>query len=322
MTTHAVAGYAHPAYAAALAEHGPPVSLPASGGWLLARPIPGDARRDLVGCYPLFACPAWTSLEGDLAALAASHVSVTLVADPFGAHDERLLARCFPDLRVPYKEHFVTDLRRPDAAIVVSHHRRNARRALQAVDVEACAHPPAHLDAWVALYAELTRRHGIAGPAAFSRASFAAQLAVPGLVALRAVRGDETVGMTLWYEQGDVAYYHLGAYSDAGYEHRAAFALFSAALAHFRGRVGWLALGAGAGVTSDGRDGLSRFKRGWATGTRTAWLCGRVLDPAAYGALVAARADDAAPGLRAAYFPAYRAAPRPTSGGGGTPEEP
>ena len=108
--------------------------------------------------------------------------------------------------------------------------------------------------------------------------------------------------MTLWYEQDDVAYYHLAAYSDAGYEHRAAFALFSAALAHFRGRVDWLALGAGAGAAATDDDGLARFKRGWATGTRTAYLCGRVLDPARYRALAGAGA-----GMAAAYFPAYRA---------------
>ena len=111
--------------------------------------------------------------------------------------------------------------------------------------------------------------------------------------------------MTLWYEQAPAAYYHLGAYDDAGYAHGAAYALFAAALAHFRGRVPWLALGAGAGVTGDEGDGLTRFKRGWATGTRTAVLGGRVLDAAAYARLAAGRAADA--GAPPGFFPAYRA---------------
>ena len=42
-----------------------------------------------------------------------------------------------------------------------------------------------------------------------------------------------------------------------------------------------------------------RFKRGWATGTRTAHFCGRVLDPERYAQLAGAAATS--------YFPAYRA---------------
>lgn len=302
MSDAAARGYAHPAYAAALAEIGRPRRLSHSDGWVLERPIPGTDLHDAVGCYPLFACARWDGLERDVRELTGV-VSLTLVTDPFGAYDAALLARCFPDRCVAFKEHFVTDLRRPDDAIVSRHHRRNVLRARRAVDVEVCARPLDRLDDWAALYAHLVRRHDVRGPAAFSRRSLAAQLAVPGIVALRADRGGETVGMTLWYERDDVADYHLGAYSEAGYAHGAASAIFAAALAHFRDRVRWLALGAGAGVASDGEDGLSRFKRGWATGTRTAYLCGRVLDAPAYAALAPGHGAGVAPG----YFPAYRA---------------
>ncbi|HEY0972520.1 MAG TPA: GNAT family N-acetyltransferase [Gemmatimonadales bacterium] len=295
-------GYHHPGYARALAELGVPRALPASGGWLLERPIGRDGMRDLTGCYPLFACGRWDRLEEDLAELPPELVSVTLVADPFGAHDARMLARCFPERCVPFKRHFVADLTRPGGAIASPHHRRNIRRASRTVEVERCARPVDQLDAWVSLYGNLIRRHGIEGVAAFSRESFAAQLAVPGIVALRAVRGGDTVGMTLWYQQGDVAYYHLGAYSDAGYEAGAAFALFAEAFTHFRGAVHWLALGAGAGLRADDGDGLSRFKRGWATGTRVAYLCGRVLDPRRYAALVRAAGAEG----EEDFFPAYR----------------
>ncbi len=293
-----VAGYAHPAYAHAVAGDGLPLPLSESGGWLIERAIPGMHLHDATGCYPIFACPRWAGLEADLSALPTRLIAVTLVTDPFGDHTPALLARSFPDRCVPYKEHHVTDLSQTDDAIISAHHRRNVRRATAAVAIEPCSAPDAFLDEWVSLYGNLARRHGIVGPASFSHASFAAQLTVPGLHALRATRNGETVGMTLWYEQGDVAYYHLGAYSDVGYEHRAAFALFAAALDHFRGVVGWLSLGAGAGVTNDGDDGLTRFKRGWATGTRSAYLCGRVLDRERYAALA---------GSPSTYFPAYRA---------------
>lgn len=61
-------------------------------------------------------------------------------------------------------------------------------------------------------------------------------------------------------------------------------------------------LGAGAGIDDKGTDGLTRFKRGWSTGTRTAYFCGRVFDHAKYSELVRATSASATN-----YFPAYRA---------------
>lgn len=295
-------GYTHPAYAGSLAEIGEPRRLPASAGWLLVRAIPGSPWRDGLGPYPLFACRDWSRLGDDLEALAGELVAVCLVTDPFAEADEAGLRRAFPDLARRFKEHFVVDLARP---AVSAHHRRNLRRALSAVDaveVERCAEPRRHLDEWCALYGALVERHGIHGIPAFSRAAFAAQLEVPGLVALRAVRGGETVAMTLWFEQEGRAYYHLGAASPEGYRAGASFALFAAAIARFReAGLEWLDLGAGAGAHGPGSAGLARFKRGWATGTRPAWLCGRVLDRERYRELVAARG-----GVANGWFPAYR----------------
>ncbi|PYS84869.1 MAG: hypothetical protein DMF67_03065 [Acidobacteria bacterium] len=203
---------------------------------------------------------------------------------------------------VPFKQHFVVDLSRAPEEFVHAHHRRNARKALRELRVEECANPAEFLDDWVALYGVLVERHGIAGVAAFSRESFAGQLAVPGVAALRAVRDGETLGMLLWYVQGEVAYYHLGAYSERGYELLASFALFSHAIDYFRRRgLRWLNLGGGAGAEGGSASGLSRFKRGWATGVRTAYFCGRVLDRGRYEEIV--RAKKIPP---TSYFPAYR----------------
>ena len=111
-----------------------------------------------------------------------------------------------------------------------------------------------------------------------------------------------TVGMTLWYVQDTVAYYHLGASSDLGYELRASFALFWLAIEYFASKgLHWLNLGAAAGITSAADNGLSRFKRGWSTGTRTAYVCGGIFAPDKYSELVKATNHPTTK-----YFPAYR----------------
>ncbi|HEV2852071.1 MAG TPA: hypothetical protein VHC97_04630 [Thermoanaerobaculia bacterium] len=292
-------GYLHPGYAASLAGLGKPRLLPASGGWILEREIPGSSGRDAMGCYPLFACQCWDRLEEDLRDLEGL-VSLALVADPFGDYDEPLLRRCF-DRVVPFKRHFVVDLGRPLAEIGSKHHRYYQRRASAGVEVEECPCPAEHLDEWTGLYGHLVRRHGLTGIQAFSRAAFAAQLSTPGLVMLRAVHLGETVGIHLWYLQGEVAYSHLQASSDLGYRLMASYALYGAALRLLAPWVRWLDLGAGAGIAEPSR-GLEQFKAGWATGTRTAWFCGRVLDPERYATLSAGAGREPAD-----YFPAYRA---------------
>ena len=83
-------GYGHPSYAASFAEFGTPRRLTRSGGWLLERSIPHAEARDAMGCYPLFVCQDWRGLEADLDEI-DDLVSVSLVTDPFGDHDEALL---------------------------------------------------------------------------------------------------------------------------------------------------------------------------------------------------------------------------------------
>jgi len=301
-TAQRLTGYLHAGYAESLSEYGTPRQLPRSGAWILQRHIPGFPQRDAMGCYPLFACRDWAGLEADLDDLRGELLSLAVVADPFGDHGEGRLARCFPDVVFAYKDHFVVDLSASADDHVSPHHRRNAARAQKSVDVRCCEDPPRTLTTWTALYDVLIERHGIQGMRAFSRRSFAAQLKVPGMVAFKAVCRDRTVGMLLWYVQGSVAYYHLGAHNDVGYETRASFALFWFALEYFaRCGLRWLDLGAGAG-TKQKADGLTRFKRGWSTGTRPAYFCGRILDPAAYQAITRAKGIPA----KTDYFPAYR----------------
>lgn len=257
-----------------------------------------------MGCYPLFSCSDWRLLEQDFRTLSDDIIALSLVTDPFGNWDESLLKSTFTTLCKPYKQHFVTDLSIPTTTFVSSHHQRNARKSLAKLSVETVMYPDEEcLNTWCAMYENLAAKHVITGPTSFSRSIFRGMMDIPGLIILRACNDVSTVGMLLWYVHGDVAYYHLGAYSQQGYTLKASFALFDAAIKYFsQAGVRWLNLGAGAGISGSGDDGLSRFKEGWSTGTKPVFFCGQIFNRSAYDQLVAAKHAETAN-----YFPAYRA---------------
>jgi hypothetical protein len=278
-------GYLNPLYAASMGEFGRPLELSHSAGFLLQRAIPDTSRCDAMGLYPLFCCEDWSGLAADLEALRDRVISVVLVTDPFGDFDPPVLAGAFNHGLVPYKVHHVMDMQIPVAESACPHHRRNARKSLERLVVEEVSEPLRFLDTWCALYAELTTRHQINDLSRFSRRAFEIQLTIPGLVAFRAIEGDATVGMVLWYCQRDVAYYHLAAYSPQGYKHKASYGLFWTSAQRLRDRVRWLSLGAGAGASCDGDDGLTRFKKGWSSLVRPTYLGRYVARPEIYAEL-------------------------------------
>ncbi len=295
-------GYASPEYARSLAEFGEPRYLPHCDGWLLERKIPGTAAHDAMGCYPLFSCTNWAMLKLDLELLEDDLVSVAIVADPLGDCERGWLEECFPAVAREFKAHYLVDLATDPEHFVSAHHRRNVRFAQREVEILQCDPASKWLDRWCALYGSLIQRHDISGIKAFSRASFAAQLEMPDLRAWRAVSRGETVAMTLWLVRDDIAYYHLGATSERGYQTRANFAMFWQVLRDLRSEGIRIAnLGASAGLGDLASDGLGRFKRGWSNGSTPALFCGRINDHDAYRCLTtSARAE------RSGYFPAYR----------------
>ena len=297
-----VTGYMHPLYAESLEEFGTPRELRRCRGWVLERQVPGLCHRDAMGCYPLFACQDWSQLHVDLEDLASDLVSVSLVTDPFGQYDRGCLDQCFKDVVLPFKEHFVIDLGPPMNTFVSQHHRRYAAKSFRDLSVERCEDPTLFIDEWIKLYATLIERRHISGIAKFSISAFTKQLRVPGIVSFRAVYNDTTVGMLLWYVQGEVGYYHLGAESALGYELLASFPLFWFSIEYFGNTaLRWLDLGAGPGIRGSPTDGLSQFKKGWSNGTRTAYFCGRIFDHARYEEIVKAKGT-----CGTDYFPAYR----------------
>jgi hypothetical protein len=294
------AGYCHRAYAASFAEFGVPYRLRHSDSWLLARVIPGSENHDAMGCYPLFCCGDWSGLAADMENAAHHLVSVVLVTDPFGTFCPSDLAGAF-DSVIPWKQHFVTELDRYPPEIQHPRTRRNLRKALESIEVEVCAHPTDRLEEWNELYQQLCLRRRITGLRAFSPATFRAMLKVPGLVMFRAAIKDETVGLHLWMQQDNVAHGHLGATNELGYRHMASYALYWFAIEHFRHKVEFLGLGAAPGNGEHRDDGLLKFKRPWATATRTTYFCTRILNQDKYNSLVAATATTGSQ-----HFPAYR----------------
>lgn len=294
-------GYRGPAYPHALVHVGRPVALERSRGWCLLRPIEGTDACDACGPYPLCVCDDWKRIAEDAAALSSAAVSLTLVTDPFADVSPRTLAGAFPDLCIPFKRHYVV---RPGTAPVDDHHRRNVRVGLRNTEVDIEDGADRWLPDWIRLYDHLVLRHSIDGVARFSPESFARQFRVPGMLVARATVAGDVVGMTLWAVDGERAYYHLGAYDDRGYRARASYAMFSRVFDALAARgVREVGLGAGAGERASSA-GLERFKRGWATETRQVYLCGRILDQAAYEAACRSRGRLGVQG----FFPAYRAA--------------
>jgi hypothetical protein len=293
-------GYLHRLYAESFAEYGSPRELANAGGWILQRQIPIRGLQDAMGCYPMFCCRDWQRMGDDLNQLRDNLVSFSIVADPFGSYTADLLKAHF-DVVLPYKQHFIADLSLPLERFTSARHRNYAHRALQNISIEVCSNPVAHLDEWVMLYDHLIERHHITGMCRFSRGCFKSQFSVPGLVMFRATEDNEPLSLDLWYVQGNVAQGHLVGTSPRGYELHVAYGLKLFILQYFAGKVRWVNFGGVPGVNANIDNGLADFKRGWSSETRTAFLCGKILNPQVYQEMVrATRSEDTN------YFPAYR----------------
>jgi len=301
--------YASAGYAASLGHIGAPIELEHGRGWVLERTIPDTSLADAIGCYPLFSCQRWSQLGDDLPVLARRGlVSVSLVADAFAGLPAAVDS--WFEVRRPFKRHCVADLALGPERIASQHHRYEARKALRLLEVDVCWRPANHLAEWCALYACLVARHRISGARLFPDAAFRALFAIEGVALMRAGLDGKTVGAQILVLQADVAHAHLAAFSDAGYRLGASYALDWVALHAMREHARWIDWGGPSGAARG--DGLARYKKGWASGTRATWLLGAVLDRAAFRSLTGTHpASD--------YFPPYRVGEfRSSAGADGT----
>ncbi len=297
-------GYASRLYAESL-RIGKPVLLKQSGGYLIERNFPsknGATDYDLTGPYPVYSCKNWSRLSDDIHSLEKHNISVSLVTDPFFDCDIDYLETIFTDKFVLFKKHYIVNLSEDLDSHISRNHKRNIKRAQNNVDIEIIDRPYEIIDSWIELYANLAKRHGIQGVADFSAKSFELKLSLPGMIAAVAYSNGVPVGIVLWYFGKDVAYYHLAAYSNLGYELKASFPLFYKSLQYLRDKVDFLSLGGGAGLGNDEQDGLTRFKAGWAKESRDVYFCGKILNSKRDRSICEENNQK-----ESRFFPAYRA---------------
>ena len=291
--------YASQLYADALSHVGRALPVDAWGSFVLARRLPGDAGQDAIGAYPMATMDPGGDLAAGLAELAGRGlVSLVMVPDPFVSPPPERLAAAF-DVCRPFKTHYLVE---PARGLEFSkHHRDRVRRGARRCRIEQVALAD-NLSVWRHLYGELVDRRSIRGAADFTPEYFVTLARAPDLVAFAALVEGRPAAMTLWFEHAGVAYNHLTASNPLGYANGANFALYGAAIEHFRA-ANVMNLGGGAGLDDDPEDGLAAFKRGFANGSTQALVCGAVLDAERYASLTAGLAETT-------FFPAYRAPAR------------
>lgn len=301
-TSKPASPYASSAYLESCSHLGEPVEV--RGTRWLRRPIDESGSDfDLCGAYPLWTCDAPAELPDAFEALAPQGVCAVAVVDPLLAQAQgATLARAFSELWMPFKRHYLVDLRADFEGARSKHHRQAVRRAAKRVSIERAADPMAHAEEWVSLYGHLRERLGFHGaPADFSDRDLAAQLALPGATYWRALVEGDCVAASVWLESAGVTAYHLSAASPAARSTEAPYGLMDAALREAAERgLETATLGGAAGLEDDPSDGLAYFKSGWSTDQAPAFLGGRVLQPERYAELCAGRETST-------FFPAYRA---------------
>lgn len=293
-------GYLHPLYAKSFSAIGKPIVLSKSGGWLIRRRIPETEYFDAMGPYPLFFCEDWHSLLDDLNALREELVSVSFVIGPFTEIPKDQYEEYF-DIFRPYKDHYYYDSAYPLEETISKNNKKNARKALKSVSVDMVTSPDINLDEWSDLYSNLIERHDIKGIRAFSRESFALQILIPDTLFFRAWYEGKIVGGNLFYIQNDVAYGHLMAQTDEGYQLGAAHAIKWTALKYLTEKVSYVNFGGATGDEHSRLTGLDKFKQRWTNRIGKSYFCGKILNQNLYGALAMSSNTK-----NSSWFPVYR----------------
>jgi len=276
-----MSGYLHPLYVQSFSEIGTPLFLPRSKGWLVKREIPSTNYYDAMGPYPLFFCDHWYALIEDLNDLSDELVSVSLVIGPMMKFSKGSYSEYF-DIFKEYKDHYILDLSKPLEETISKGRRRDSRRALRCLSVNLEISPNINLDEWVSLYENLIKRHKIKGIRAFSKYGFQIQLSIPNTHYFRVLHKDQAVGGNLFFIQNNVAYAHLSAFTDEGYELGAPYAVKWVALEYLSSLVNWINFGGSTHNEGDSISGLDKFKKGWSNWIEKSYYCGKILDREKY----------------------------------------
>lgn len=290
--------YATEAYASSLSHIGRPVAVPEWGCYLLARPIDAGGE-DLLGCYPLAVLAPGADLRSGLVRLQSEgFVSITLAIDDIHRASISDLSAAFERLR-PFKTHYVhcggLQNYKPS-----KQHQYKINRAYRTVLTKPISLKP-YLPAWQEMYTGVVERHQMSALHRFSGESFAELAELPGVQAIGGFVDGNLVSCHIWIVNDGHVHSHLVASNEIGYAHRAAYAVNDASVRHFSDSA-IVNFGGGAGL-GDAEDGLVQFKKGFSNSQRPSYICGTILDHAAYKDLTTKTnghsEDDS-------YFPAYR----------------
>jgi len=279
---------------------GPPTEVVDVPGWncaVLSRPIPGSDLRDATGCYPFSPLAATVDLAAGLEHLRnRGFVSVVIVTDPFCQPSAEGLARAFGTMR-PFKTHYAYD-RSLGPLNYSRRHWREVRVARKALNIHEVPYAE-YWEEFSRLYDSLIEAHHISGVAAFSSSFFQALTKSKGIRAVAAYLAGRIVSMMLFVEFDRRAYAFLAGTTDDGRANSAHYGLYAEALENLAD-YSIVNLGGAPGTSDDPEHGIAFAKRRLTNTTSQSYLCGMILDDAAYSALLPA------PGRTPEYFPAYR----------------
>lgn len=296
-------GYSSEYYYRTLDRVGQPLFLPRSQAWGLVRNIPNTSYRDLSASFPFLRAISPNRITEDFADLPDDVVTAVVVTDPFSEADPNMLNHSFNAGLTFFKKHYVVNVQ-SYATDVHHEHLNKVRTAFgRGVTVHECYRTDYYEEIWGMLWDLLVSRHGLADAPGPSRSGVIRQLRVPGTMCVRAQLGSNVIGMVIFYIEGSNAYYHLGAYSEMGYDVHVSYAIFWNAFSYLRDRgVKQVSLGGNAGMKNDDEDGLAYFKRGWASHTVPVYIGKSVLKPDLYDALCEKKGVSSS----TSFFPAYR----------------
>ncbi|MBD3332025.1 GNAT family N-acetyltransferase [candidate division GN15 bacterium] len=296
-------GYASVEYARSFRCFGDVLTLTRSGLSVIRRAIPGTDLCDCTGLYPYSVATEWSALAADIDELRAlGAVSLSMVVDPF-ERDAAVSAVQDWTVARPFKTHFVVDLRRDWRGERAKNTRNSASRALRLHHIETLYGHREWSNTFWNLYQNTVTRHGVVGIQRMSEAVIAEQLDAPGCRVTAAWHDGRVLGVLMTFIRQRWAELHLVGVDEAGFRLNTSYGLIHAALEMAEG-VGCTHanLGGCAGLAEDENDGLYQFKKRWARERLHTVLCGLILDPSKYEALVATNdVEDCS------FFPEYRA---------------
>lgn len=243
--------------------------VPEWGSYVLVREGQAGVRQ-ATGIRPLGPLDPGCEVGAGLDRLRdAGIASVALVTDPMWSPDPDALREAFDACR-PFRENYLVD--REAEVHVGKRHRNRINRARRAGRVGEVALAE-HLDRWLALYGENVENRQIRQP--FGRAYFERLAEMSSLRTIAVLVGEEIVTMTLWLEHEDTLYFHESASSVTGNRVSAGYAAFTHAIESAGAR--YVLLGGSAALRDDPLDGVAMFKRGFANGSATSYLCSATL---------------------------------------------